>query len=105
MRAHVRRSRRVVAVRAEVAWFSYKRAIHRGSAGLMMRHLVSDARTGASARRCSPQRANRKLQIVGDMDAFGPSTHALPVTVGHSGLAVGVTGWPAGQRVPTAAGL
>ena len=36
---------------------------------------------------------------VGDMRAFGPSAHALFVTVGHFRPGKGVMGWLAGQRV------
>ena len=43
------------------------------------------------------QRLKRQPQIF-DMGALGLSAHALPVTVGHSGLAAGVTGWPACRR-------
>ena len=39
------------------------------------------------------------------MRAFGPSAHALFVTVGHSRPGRGGNGWPVDQRVPTAAGL
>src|SRR6266704_3548231 len=42
-------------------------------------------RTGASACRTRAVTLLRQPDIVGrEMDAFGPSTHALPVTVGHS---------------------
>jgi hypothetical protein len=55
MRAQVLPWQRTVPGQGGEDRFAYKRAIHRGSPGLMMmRHLVSDARTGASARRCSP---------------------------------------------------
>jgi hypothetical protein len=43
MRAHVRRSRRVVTVQAEIARFSYKRTIYRDPADLMMRHRAAEA--------------------------------------------------------------
>jgi hypothetical protein len=33
--------------------------------------------------------ASARQKIFGDMGAFGPSVHALPVTVGHPGLAAG----------------
>jgi hypothetical protein len=34
------------------------------------------------------------------MRTFGPSAHALFVTVGHSRPGAGVTGWPVDQRLP-----
>ena len=43
MRAHVRRSRRVVAVQAEVARFSYKRTIYRDPADLMRQWVAEGA--------------------------------------------------------------
>ena len=54
---------------------------------------------GRSERRDLVMYMPRHEQIFGVMGALGPSAHALPVTVGHSGLAAGVSGRPAGKRV------
>jgi hypothetical protein len=51
-----------------------------------------------------PQRVTRTESAIWVL--FGPSAHALFVTVGHSRPGRGgKTGWPAGQRVPAGAGL
>jgi hypothetical protein len=55
-------------------------------------------RTGRSTRLGRQDRLSPGKRIFSDMGAFGPSVHALPVTVGHSRPGRGVTGWPAGSR-------
>ena len=66
IRAHVSAARAVPCLLTEIAArFPEKRMIRHSPADLMMSHLVSDARTGKSARRCGLWRLQRQPQIFG----------------------------------------